>query len=486
MQTVETPPEVKRLQEAVDSRLGLTSLSDSKRFSATGGQLLRANKDAADRILAKFDTENLPRLLSESKKLSGGSGVVTDSAVPAIYERTVIRESLYSMRALDLMDVGEQDFGASISIPYSYRDTSAAGRNDTRTYEGQEIQRAGIIQAAETTFPIPQKLAFLVSDELQHLSSARTINWDVAQENVCNASRIIAEDTDRLAFNEILHSSDEYGAQEVINEDLEPQADDTKTIFVLANFPVVRPRVIYDLQGVQVGSITNPITVSYNSIELSEYDHTGTQAAGTYFVLDCNMGEIYLVDESGAVQVPANSIPYTISYSYASNVYQFDVDIGSNEIDEHWDKFLYRYALRKSEIEDQRYHHASFGLMSGNAMSQIEQAKKFSANYKLPGTNLTLEGDLGQIKGVPNYKTAGPGLWIGDQRVLIGEKGVTRYRVLKPWLMGSLENQRGPNGRFTGQKEAYGDQFVALHTPTQLKKAYTSIALYSSSGRVAR
>ena len=57
---------------------------------------------------------------------------------------------------------------------------------------------------------------------------------------------------------------------------------------------------------------------------------------------------------------------------------------------------------------------------------------------------------------------------------------------MKPWQMGELQDQRDSNGRFTGKKEAYGDQFVVLHTPTPLKGAYTSIVLFSTAGRVAR
>ena len=66
----------------------------------------------------------------------------------------------------------------------------------------------------------------------------------------------------------MLHSADEYGATAVTGENLELQADDAKTIFVLAHFPVVRPRAVYDLQGNQVGSTSNPITVTYNAVAL--------------------------------------------------------------------------------------------------------------------------------------------------------------------------------------------------------------------------
>ena len=479
-------PQVNRLQEAVDRRLALAPVPDAKRLSGCGGELSTDRQKVINEILISFDAQNAHRLMSEEKRLSGGSNLVSDSAVPAIFERTVLRESLYQMRALEHVNAGPAPFGGTIAIPYSYRDTTAAGRNDTRKYEGQEINRAGVIQASEEAYQLPQKLAFSVSDELRHLSSAQHLNWNVVEENQKNSSRIIAEDTDRAIYNEILHAADEYGAASVTGEDLELQADDVKTIFILAHFPVVRPRAVYDLQGNQVGSTVNGITVTYNAVALDEYDGTGTQAAGTYYVIDYNLGEIYLVDESGAVQTPANGTAYTISYSYATNCYAFDTDEGAVEIAVHWDTFLYRYGLRKAVIESDRYYMANMGLMSGTAMTQIEQAKKFAANFQVPGTSLSETGDLGMIKNVPNFKTSGPGLWCGDQRILIGERGITRYRLTKPWAMSALIDQRGPNGRFTGMKEAYGDQFIVVHTPTQLKKAYTSLVLYSATERVAR
>ena len=487
MQMIESIiPEVNRLQSAVDRRLGLDAMPDSKRLAGGTGELSAHRKKAISDLLLFYDAHNMHRLMSEEKRLSGGAGLISDAAVPASFERTVLRESLYQLHALELVDAGPAPFSGTISIPYSYRDTTAAGRNNTRVYEGGEINRAGVIQATENAYQIPQKLAFSVSDELRHLSSAQALNWDIVAENQRNASRIISEDTDRLLFNEMLHSADEYGATAVTGENLELQADDAKTIFVLAHFPVVRPRAFYDLQGNQVGSTSNPITVTYNAVALDEYDGTGTQAAGTYYVLDYNLGEIYLVDESGAVQVPANGTAYTISYSYATNCYAFDTDEGAVEIAVHWDTFLYRYGLRKAVIESDRYYMPNMGLMSGTAMTQIEQAKKFAANYKTPGTNLSETGDLGMIKNVPNFKTFGPGLWFGDQRVLIGERGTTRFRMTKPWVMSALIAQRGVNGRFTGVKEAYGDQFIVVHTPTQLKQAYTSLVLYSATERVAR
>ena len=317
--------------------------------------------------------------MSECKQLSGGTGVVSDSSIPAVYERTVIREALYRMQALELVDAGEQAFGPSVSIPYSYRDPTAASRLDTRSYEGQGIQRAGVIQTSETAYPIPQKLAFLVSDELRYMASASTIQWDAVRENANNAARIVAEDTDRLLLNSMLRASDEYTAVAVANENIAAAFDSAKTIFPLAHFPVVRPHAIYDLQASQVGNATNPVTVTYDSIARSEYDGTGTQAAGIYYVVNYNLGEILFVDESGAEIAPANGVGCTVSYSYATNVYAFNTDLGTALAEDHWNNFLYRYGLRKAAIEDDRYYMANFGLMSGTPPPTRSSRPKNSA-----------------------------------------------------------------------------------------------------------
>lgn len=483
--TVDSSNEVKALQEVVDRRLGIAGMPDSRRFVATNGALQDANKALVEKVLAEFDARNGAQLHREHKMLAGGDGIVSDVAVPTTFERTVIRETLYRMVGMQFVDVGTAPFTSTHGLPYSYRDTTAASRDSTRVYEGGAIPRAGVKQAIEDAYITPQKLAFEVSDELRHLTSNGQINWDVLAENAQNAIRIIGEDTERLIFNEVLNASDQYASAAVTNEAV-ATADGTKSIFVLNNFPVVRPKKLYNMQGNQVGSTLYPVVVKSNNVTISEYDGTGTQSAGLYYTIDYNLGEISFVTEAGAASPPTNAHAVVASYTYTTNVYKFDTDLGSATVKDHWDTFLYRYALRKSVIEDQRYHACNFGLMSGTVMASVEQAGAFTANGARSGTNLDSLGNLGVVKGVPNYKAFAPGLAMGDQRVIIGERGLTRFRMAKAWTMGQLQDQKDANGRFTGKKEAYGDQFVFLHTPTQLKAGLTSIVLYSSSARVDR
>lgn len=477
---------IKQLQEHADQRLGITKLPDSRRYAATDGTLQEENKALAEQVLAEFDRQNARRLHDESVRLAAGDGNVSDVVLPAAFERTVIREALYQLRGTLLVDVGTAPFGAVIEIPYSYRDTTGAGADAVRRYEGQGIQRAGVKQTTCEARPIPQKLSFLVSDELRYLMQAGRINWDAVSENRNNASRIIAEDTDMLLHNELLNAADEYAAATVSSENIAGGFDGAKTIFPLAQFPVVRPRKAFDLQGNQVGSTLNPITVTYDSVAREEYDGSGTQAAGIYYVMNYNHGEISFVDEVGAIIAPANGLACIVSYSYSTNVYKFDTDLGSLTQKAKWDDFLFRFGLRKNVIQDDRFYQCNFAAMSGNVMTQIEQAETFGANFAKPGTDLASNGDLGRIKDVAGFRTSAPGISLGDQRLVMGQRGTTRLRMVKPWSMGELENERNAQGLFTGEKQAYGDQFIVVKTPEPLQRAHTSMVLYSATTRVVR
>lgn len=485
--TVDSSNEVKALQDEVDKRL-FSRMPAHKRYALSEGVAVAGNKEIVEAALKLFDADprNARRLHQEYKsmKLAAGDGIVSDVAVPATFERTVIREALYQLVGLQLCDVGTAQFSAVHQLPYSFRDTTAAGVTNARKYEGQAIARAGVKQLLEETRPIPQKIAFEVSDELRYLIGNGQINFDILAENARNAARIIGEDTEKLVFDAHLNAADQAFVTAVVGEAV-AAADGVKKTFVLDNFPVVRPVKVFDLQGAQVGATQYPVAVRNAGVNVVEYDGTNTQGAGTYFSINYNLGEITFVNQLGVPVAPANLNAIAADYTYTTNVFKWDSDLGALKVDEKYDDFLYRFGLRKALIEDRSYM-ANLGVMSGTLRTQIEQARQFGANFKRAGTDLTADGNLGRIKDVPAFRSYAPGLAIGDQRVVICERGTVRFRMMKPWMMGQLENQKDAAGRFTGKKEAYGDQYIVVHTPIELKKAFTSMVVYGAAARVDR
>jgi hypothetical protein len=490
--TVDSSNTIKSLQATIDQRLGLTEKADpQRRFFATGGKLLDANKNFAEKALAHFDTQQgvAERLHQEHKVLAGGSGSISDIAVPAAVERTVLREMLYNLVSLNFVDVGTAPFAPTVNIPYSYRDTSAAKGHQVRRYEQQSVQKAGVIQTWDTAYPIPQKLAFRVSNEMRYLMQAAPIDFEPVAENVRNLIRMVGEDTEAVNMNELVRSADEFGATAVAGEVLTAQVQGTNKIFVLANFPVVRPRTQYDLKGNVAVATVNPITVTLGGSAKSEYvlNADGTAlGAGTYWIMDYNLGELRFVDQTGTAVVPANATALTVSYSYSTNAAKFSTDLGALKIGEVYDNLLTAIGGRKVVIGNDRYYNPSMVAMSLAVDNALSQATTFTANGQRTGTSLNADGSVGITKGMSTYNPTAPGLMMADTRILVGERGNTRFRMVRPWSMNPLEQARDSNGNFIGAQEGYGEQYIVSHTPVNRKNALTSIVLYSATGRVAR
>jgi hypothetical protein len=483
--TVDSSNGIMALQQQVDRRMGLADATDTQRYARTGGQLLAGNKAFAEKCLAQFDAVHGARLVAEHKMLAGGVGVVADTAVPAIFERTVLRESLYNLTGLAFVNVGTADFAAVIGVPYSYRDNSAAGINSTRVYELQGVPRAGIIQTVEEARPMPQKLGMRISNEMRYLLGGSPIDFDPLAENVRNIVRVVSEDTDRVIQNEVLNSADE-ALTATITDTLTAQVNGTNRVFVTTQFPVVRPRSTFALTGVQVGATLNPLVVTYNAIVRSEYRQGVALPAGLYYTMDYNVGELRLLNEAGVLQTPA-AAALTVAYTYTLNCAKSNLDVTAPAVvGDVWDNILTQVGGCKVVVENDRYYTADMVLMSGAVDNAMGQAKTFQANSSRPGSGLGPDGSVGMIKGIAAFNTRAPGLNTGDARIVVGERGNTRFRMLRPFQMKEMSEAKNAQGDFIGAQDGYGEQYVVCMTPMFRKNANRSLVLFSATGRVAR
>ena len=85
---------------------------------------------------------------------------------------------------------------------------------------------------------------------------------------------------------------------------------------------------------------------------------------------------------------------------------------------------------------------------------------------------------------MPAWGTNAPGIDLGDERILMGERGITNYVVAKAFAIGEMQEGRDPvTGEMNGTKEAYGEEYNAIHTPKPLADRLTSVLVYSATTR---
>ncbi|TCS35790.1 Mu-like prophage I protein [Paucimonas lemoignei] len=451
------------------------------------GKLHLSAKDNAfvNKVLAEFDRLHAGQIANEVKMLSGGAVNISDTNLPVGFRREVIREALSDLRVLELVQT-LTDFTATVTtqIPYELRDMSQV-MNDGIVYEGQPIHRAGIGQFMDTAYILPMKLAMLISNEVRHFTQAAAINWDAMARNIESNARIMRELICRRIINELQRAADSYGAVAVANEAFDSQVTGTNSLIKTATFPIVRPYQQRDLQGNAIGNPVNPITITLNGTQITPFDGTGSQPNGTYYrVLSYNLGYIQLVNQAGTPVTPADTGTNTISYSKATNVAKVDLDVAAGlTYEQQLNKVLQAVGARKAVLSGQRFVNPDFLLMSPVLNDTITNAEQFALQAKRNGTDTTPDGDLERVKGLPTYGTNAPGVDLGDERILIGQRGLLGYVVSKPFVTGQPFEAVDSQGRAIGKQQAYGEEYSAIKVPTPVANRMTSVLAYSFSGR---
>ncbi|CAM9990631.1 unnamed protein product, partial [Chrysoparadoxa australica] len=430
--------------EPVGQRLGETMRKNLGESAASQGRLALPEESKCSafvrRVLSDFDRRNAQRLHDEGKRLAGdGSVNIADGDFPIGAQRQVILETLSDLRILELANTNvDPQAQATTEIPYEERQLSNV-RNGGRVYEGQPINRAGVRQRMDIAYVTPRKIAMLMSNEMIHFSRTSRIDWDAWSRNISSNSRLMRELVAADIANTMQRAADSHLSMDITGEDLEPQFDGSTSVVNLAQWPLVRPHQERDLQGNAVGSATHPITVTYDGNPIDEYDGTGDQSAGVYYrIASINLGQIQFVDEAGDAVTPADTTTCTIDYSYATNVVKFDLDTPSGEEREkHLNGLLHRIGRRKASLADERFVRPEFILSSHTLNQTASEAEQFTTHGMRMGTGAGNEGDVSTVKGLPSWMTNEPGIDLGDERFILGERGVLGYTVVKAFQTGT-------------------------------------------------
>lgn len=458
-----------------------------KKTSAyANGQLRLSEKVSAfvDQVLNQFDRIHAREIHDEARMLAEGTGMANVS-LPVGFQREVIREALSDLNILQLVNA-ITDFTAQTTtlIPYETRDVSGV-LNDGVVFEGQEINYAGISQAMDTAYITPMKVAYMISNEVANFTRTSGLNWDAMSRNIETCARVMRELVQRRLANELQRSADAYGAVAVTGENVASQLTGANSIIKTGHFPIVRPKQVYDMTGNAIGAAENPLAVVVNGATIAAYDGSGDQSSGTYYrVTNFNMGYIQLVDQSGAAKMVTASSTCTVGYSYATNILKVDIDVPTGStLELQLNKVVQGIGARKAMMNTDRYIMPDFQLMSPVLNDTITNAEQFVAERKRNGSDTNSDGDLEKIKGIAAFSTNAPGIDLGDQRIVMGQRGQLAYTVAKPFELGQPFEAVGANGKPIGKKQAYGEEYNAMHLPKPIRNRLTSLLVYSATGR---
>lgn len=461
-------------------------LKGTMAFAEGSIKLAETPSPFVERVLGQFDLVHAGALDGEYRMLSGGSGNTADNFFPSAFQREVIREALSDLNILSLVQLNvDPTAQLTTDIPYEVRDTAAIP-NDGIVYEGQPIPMSGDTTDKESAFILPMKIGFNITNELMHFSKASPINWDSFARNLASNSRRLKELVARRLANEMQRCSDSYGAIAVTGEAFNSQLTGSNSIIKTANFPIVRPFTPKNMRNEAMGAEQNPIAVVLNGTTLEQYDGTGAQASGTYYrVLSYNLGYIQLVDQAGAAVTPSDTGTNTIGYSKVTNIVKVDTDLGSLTIEKRMNDLLHAVGDQKAMLSGQRFAPTDFLLMSPVLNNQITKAEQFVASLQKAGTGLNGMGDLDAIKTIPAFGTNQPGIDLGDERLLMGPRGLLGYTVAKPFTQigQPIEMLDPTTNRPLGKKMVYGEEYNAIHMPTPVRKYMTSVLAYSATNR---
>ncbi|SIO94653.1 hypothetical protein [Vibrio spartinae] len=482
-QTPDQQRESLQLQEQIHTNLRHTNTY------ALGQLRLSEEKDLpvfAQQVLAEFDRLHHRRIHAERMVLSGqgSANVISDTDLPVSVQREVIREALSDLNVLQLVQT-LTDFSATATtqIPYENRDVSAV-LGDGIVFEYGAIPKVKNSQRMDLAYVLPMKIAFEVSNELMHFSKSSVINWDAWGRNVATASRIIKELIARRLLNTMQRVADSFLAGKMVDEDLASQLQGGASTFKSAQFPVVAQYQQFDLQGNTIGTVENPIVLKIGGTEVKPFDGSGKQAAGTYYVVNSyNLGKFVLVDQSGTPKVVTTS-DAKLSYSYATNIQKVDSDVPNGTTPEkHYNKLIQAIGRRKAIMKDDRFITPDFLLMSNTLNDTCTNAEQFVASMRRDGSKTNAQGDLEAVKSLPAYATNAPATHLGDERILMGQRGALTYTIVKPYTLSEMQEARDENGQLKGGKEAYGEEYNAIHCPVPIRNRFTSVLFYSASGR---
>jgi hypothetical protein len=495
--THEHKPWSKQLNEVLDSfdRMGAE-------FGHTPDQSIRKhNKPIVDKIMEKFEKAVGHEAMKDSMAMVD-SMIATDSVSvttsqllnqPTIQQALLI-QSFQDVESLQFLAT-EVFEGAEVRWPVETF-TSAnvinpqTGLSDILVAEGSGIPESVINLAWLSYAPQWRRNAISLSTDTVKTMASGPAKYDAITRGIYHIGFDKRRKLDNLAYLEMVMASDEYKPQVVSSETATGVGTTAGQITAVSNGtnvtykynltlggtanatfgtnPVVRPRVRNQLNaaGQMQTTTINPFTVTVSTAQktMGYLDANGNIQQGDYAV-DFENGIVYFQASSG---VTATVFP-TFAYSGVTNYVRWATAIPNGMTAENYYNSLLQLVTAQANFmgSSPRFNKPNLGIMSLNASQYIENA---SIWYKLNQPDLgSLTGGgtsnlFGTRSGVNFNRINAP--WVaGDNRILLTQKGATRYAIETPYQIEGPYPKYDNNGNIVDAKVFYGRENSVMATP---------------------
>ncbi len=244
--------------------------------------------------------------------------------------------------------------------------------------------------------------------------------------------------------------------------------------------PVVRPRVVNQIQpdGQVTQLRTNAVSVKVANVALTlgAWDGTNIQSfPGTVAqaAIDFEHGILYVMPTggtggSGVNPAAATPVLPVISYSAATNYDRWHDTMGTGytDIAAWYDTLLQQMTATAALMgSTPRFKKPNLALFSLNSATYVENARIFYKWASPDGTKLIDTGNtFGQRSGMNLSRINAP--WVAaDGRILLSQKGSTRYGIETPYEMEGPFPAYDANQQIVDAKIWYGSENSVLCTP---------------------
>lgn len=452
------------------------------------------NKKFVDKILSRYETTVGGKVLTDSvqafESLSDSVSVGTAQLLnqPTILTAVLVQafqdvESLQFLMA-DTFDGSEWRIPVE-SFTSAATQNTATGLLDILVPEGMGIPESSINLAWQSYAPAWRRNAVsLTTDVVNQLKSG-----PAKYEAIARAIYHIGEDKkrklDNAAYYEMTLASDEYAplviASETVAADhLVAVSNGTNVTFkallngagsfeaTKGSNPIVRPRTKNILQANgQVQQVTvNQFTVKQgtNALVLGYLDSNGNIAGtGAQYAVDWENGIVFF---NAASTVDTTHLP-SISYSAVTNYDRWTMAVPNGmKAEDYYNTFLQKLTNTSALMgSSPRYRKPNLALFSLNAATFVENASIFYKLASPDGTKLIpTSNSFGERNGLNLSKINAPWI-IGDGRVLLTQKGATRYGVETPYVIEGPYPKYDSSGNIIDAKVWYGRENSVLCTP---------------------